>query len=1076
MSDREREKNIYRYILKLLPLKKPNNLSEISEKLYSQKKSDPAKKIFNLIKEKENQPLPAKLTTEQLVELIKNVKISLQEEYQDKEKTYCATPKLLRKEDIITLLTYLIKLSSEERKYLNLSKSEVDIILGQNILNLYRYHTEIDKAKILDFYKSTISLSNINSREKSTVSNNETDIRKIRILVKQYLEHLGLEKWIIKDSKVEDLCGVIQRHIKRLKAQAGINEISSISDQYISDKYIKDFEQNCITDSFLERLVYSTIENYLIREQLPIYIQYFELTQLKPLPLYYPNDDYPEGLLNPQIIEPEKNHDNTSLASQHAYKATISFNLKIKNSLLEKIKQKLPEKVKATLVKDDGDGLVFTASSTGVGGHIAQLIKTINRVLFWDIECVREKYFPIAHDLVIHQEVIANNIASPVWSHNLVKLCSSKSLKEALTKGKYDSKQDHEYSTFDEIGTGDYCGFNFIESAIKSALQARLSAFLKSDINVEDYIENLSQVVANREILRVAESYLNYYPFSLAAMESYLTHHLLNQERQNDNQYLPYLYYDAYILIITAYLREGLYRKAFKKLKKIQELKNFDSDISKNIQDNFRIFSGSILAKYELCKAYYFYMCDDQDSDPNYRWSDLPNFNKAQFIISSWDSLKKAEDHLKIRLKKYAVINEISQGLFHPHFITLARINFLRAKIFFYFPSYVNGLKEIELNRSINQNNCCYYTIYYLELARIYAAKNGNTLDYACYTAYQSYAYIKNGYLINKKISFKNMNDVNFTRKECLKYSKNLLNEAVINYADFGRKCYSEIKDNSGINIEEDKNYGNLFIKSLPLIQEEFTSVNEVFKDKILHLDMSLLGMQKLGDSPEKLREYIYLFGAKAAIIFFARAMYQLCGSDHKDTDSLEKWRARLQKAYSLFNYAWAVAEDGCRVEVEDNGENSSSETNAKRTITRPLFEGNPPKYKDLEPEAKSILDMYPHRQSEIADLGKVFAAGCLIIMLYIVNSEEKEKVRDKITSFKGKIQYKERNPDRDELILNQPELNGHLREYLNNAKEKIDRFTDEAFNHDDSIEAFGVTRVRDKIVKSLLDSNINNE
>ena len=1087
MSDREREKNIYQYILNLLPLDKPGNLSEISDKLYLQKKSDPAKKIQNLINGKTNQ-LPAKLTTEQLVELIKNLKIALEQGYQYSNKKDSLTPKLLRKEDIITLLTYLVNLSFDERQSLGLSKSEVNIILLQSIFNIYRYHTDIDKAKVLDLYKSSISVIDKNSNKKILNKNKDQDKEadKIKRLIKQYLDHLGLQTWTQKDEKVKKLYLAITRHIKRLKSQAGINELSGID-----DRYLENFDKSYLTDSFLERLIYSTIENYIIREQLPIYIQYFEITQLKPLPLYYPTDEYKNGLLNPEIIEPEKNPDNTGLASQHAYKATISFNLKIKNKdLLEEIESKLPDKklpdeIRTAIVKDDKGGLVFTVSSTGVGGQIAQLIKVINRVLFWDIKCVRDKYFPVAHDLVIYQEVVANNIASPVWSHNLVKLCSSKSLEEALARVEYEDNQDNEYSLFDEIGTGDYCGFNFTESVIKSALQARLSAFLKADIDVKEYTKNLCNTVIKREFLRKAESYLYDYPFSLSAMESYLDKYILFQEKKDKHGYLPYLHYDAHLLIIIAYLREGLYRKACTKLKKIKELENFNPDAATTIQDDFRIFSGTILAKYELCKAYYLYICDHTNDICTFRWSSSLKYEKCEkgeIIFKSWQSSNKAEQHLNIRLKKYAAINEISQGLFNPHFIILANINFLRAKIFLYFSHYANVIREIPSNIDgyTKRKICCYKTIYYLELARIYAAKNGNTLDYACYTAYQSYAYIKNGYLIDKTISVEKRN-INFSRKKCLKLCKELLDDALINYADFGRKCYLGIKENSGVNI--DRYFGDYCIESLPLIQEDFADVNnKAFKDGILHLDMNLLCMKELDDSSEKLKKYIYLFGAKAAIILFARAMYQLCGSDYKQVKYIKKWQERLDKAYRLFNYAWAVAEDGCKVVAEssNNCQNSSSQSSNEYTIKRPLFQSETDnkeqdEYKESELEVRSVLDLYPHRQSEIADLGKVFAAACQIILLYIENSDkQKEDRKENIESLLNLLENNE--PSRANLKLNagQPNLNGHLGEYFDNAKRNIDHFQKEAWEHDNDVDHVGISRIRDRIVKALFESSHN--
>ena len=1109
MSDQERSKHIYKSIFNLAVVHKSQskkdsegkniNFSQTSRRLGFAKTSgsDPARKIYNLITNKESTySKPENLTTEKIVKFISSIRKSLFEEYSDtkeqEKNTSVKIPKLIRKEDIVKVISSLVALSSEERQSLDLSESETNIILQQILLNIIRYHSPNQQARILQLYKTSIGVSQLSESYSELITDDsvikshylEKRNKYIKNITKEYLNFLGLENWLKQDEKVEYLSEFIQRHISRLESQAGIGEVTCIN-----NKSNQELQKNYLSKDFITKIVHFSIENTIIRESIPIYIQYFQINQLKPLPLYYPYPDNTdsEGLLNPQIKQLNKATDNTGLASQYAYEVIVSFNLKINDKkLLKKIEERLTPEIKPRLIKKGKGGLVFTVRSSGVGGQMSQLIKVINRALLWDVKCIKEKYFPVAHDLVINQELINNNVASPVWSHSLVQLCSLEYLKQALQTESQEESSD-KYSFIDEVGIGDYCGFNFMETVIKSALQARLSALLKNNIDSAQYINDLSQTVEQREILRKAKSYLDFYPFSLSAMESYLLSHLLNKEKTDDD--LSYLEYDAYLSIITGYLREGLYRKAGKYLNKIKDLNAFESNNSLNIKDDKNLVrSGTILAKYELCKAKYFYFYDweqepfdwkkwdkNPEQKPEYILENLHNNDKSSLIHKAWGSLQKAENHLERRLQKYAVINETSQSIFHPHFIILARINFLRAKIFLFFPSFtINLPPDTNLSRKYN---VYYAPIYYLELARIYAAKNGNTLDYACYTAYQAFAYIKAGYLVDEKDELINnenkFNQVDLTKNNCFDWAKKLRNESIVHYADFGRKCYYTIKEKSGIDTNQER-YGDQCIESLPLIREEKGKEKQGYnpEEKILYIDMSLLSMKKLDDSSEDLEEHIYLFGAKAAIILFARAMCEL-GSDD-NTKSLQEWEKKLKKASRLFTYAWAVAEDGCKTSDDKNNDcdnTCSGETiqKIKNTIIRSHFQDdiNNEEYPELE--ARSIRDIYPHRQSEIADFGKVFAIAAKLVLCFITEEEDiQKKLISEINNLKDNFQDMDRMSN--ELIENQPGINGHLRKYLENIKQQIEPQIIEISEHKkDYSKIKNIKEKRDEIVTNFL-------
>ncbi len=1092
MSNSPREKEIYKYLFYLATIlkkenkksnkekdkksnkekdKKPNrgkdekyneekniNFRQTSIRLGLGEKSDFAIAIYDFINDQESKyTKPKDLTTEELIERIKNIKSNSEDSYKkDKSNKF---PKILRKEDILTLLGYLVNLSPKEREDLGLTKSEADTILQQALLNISRYeNTEERQEKFLKIYKESIAIT----KEEIITSEFLPKDRENFIIeaTKKYLDFLGLQTWKNKLKKQEELFKAINRHLLRLESQAGIR-------QFPDKKASQKFRKNYLTKEFLQKLIHSTIDNYIIRESIPIYIQYFNIEQLPPLPLYFPDEQYFNGLLNPDFNHSHDSPDNTGLASHSAYKVSISFNLKIYDKkLLEKITNRLTPEVKVRLIKEGKEGLVFTVSSFGVGGQLSQLIKIINRALFWDVECLRNKYFPIAHDLVINQDIIKNNIVSPLWCHNLVRLCRQDYLKQALMEG----KSYEECAHIDEIATGDYCGFNLIESSIKSALQARLAAIIKTHIDTKQYIEDLAKTIERREILRVAEDYLNYYPFSLSAIKSYLETHLLNKEEKKS-----YFYYDAYLTIIEAFLREGLYRKSYEYLSKIQELENISlCNLEKDFEEEESSpYSSTTLVKYEICKANYFYLCHSEDPYSEYKREkietpcfDIHPYNRAMLINKAWECLEKAEKHLEIRIEKYSAINEISQSIFTSHFILSAKINFLRAKLFLFFPSYATT----HLNSNDDRRNYHYARICYLENSKIYAAKNADTVAYACYTACQVFAYIMTGYLENKKVKlnsqFNDSKTIDLTRENCLKWAKRLRDNSLISYAEFGRKCYYQIKEKSGVDISQI--YGNISIDPVPLIQEVCDRNLQGYdkERQILGIDMSLLFMKKLDNSSEELEEYIYIFGAKAAIILFARAIYELCGDENTQTQ--KQWQKKLDKAYRLFSYAWGTAENGC--EIKENQDNNP----ANPTLVRPDFtkENDEDDEKarlnrELFPEATSIRDLYPHRQSEIADIGKVYAIACNLLLLYLISdTEEQTRKRDQIEELKNQFCKISRSNDG---YFGQSNFNYHLKPYFDRIKnivqDELKRIEEKTHTPDPKT---GMPKIRDRIMKNF--------
>ncbi|MGK7930583.1 MAG: hypothetical protein AB4041_03995 [Microcystaceae cyanobacterium] len=1056
-NDRQRDQEIYKVLFSLAVVYTNDgrtvNFRQTSSRLGYGERSTYSQRIYNFINDIPQKTDPEPLTIDILITRLTAILKSLKEDLRNSKLSADEKQKIiqkltkLQKKDIICLFGQLTTLSPAERDALNLTIGEANVILQQSLVNLEQYQTPEQRDAILKLYQASISLQQDSSTPDRILIDDTSRRNYINETVMQYFNRLGLENWNgrEKTEKIQALCQKIERHIYRVESQIGLREIQRRNLQNIPN--LQSFSQ-----AFIKRLINSTIENSFIRESIPLFLEYVTINQLNPLPLYYPTGNHPDdGLLNPELRPLGKDNDNIGLSSQYSYKVTISFNLRIEKYKLEKIAKKLPAEAKVRLVKKGKGGLVFTASSSGVGTPMSQIFEVINRALLWDVKCLRDDYAPIAHDLVMTQDIINNNVASPVWAHSLVRLCRTSYLEDALKQ----NKSYEECAYIDEVATGDYCGFNYLESVAKSAIQARLSAILQTQINPKQYIQDLSERIQGEEILRIAGSYLDFYPFSVQAMESYIQRHFLQSNYEGD-----YYYYNpnSYLAITNAYLAEGLYHQAYIYLHKMCHL-----EIN---PDDSQITSGTTLAKYELCKANYFYLFDINDIDPNYRWK-LPRYDRATFITKCWESLSKAEDHLTKRLKKYIAIKEISQGIFDPYFILLARINFVKAKVFLFFPSYAETLENSETDYDLKNYN--YARLCYLERSRIYAAKNGNTVDYACYTAYQVFAYVMIGYYVDREKTLPSGHKIDLTQDNCLKWAKDLLENALINYSEFGLKCYNQIKQQSGTTHND--TYGDYLIENLPLIREEnlLRNPNRKFTEgynsdeKVLHIDMSLLHMRTLDNSEEQLEESIYLFGAKAAIILFARAMVTLC--DNFNIEDAKQWSEKILKAYRLFTYAWGVAEDGCITELTQD-ENSDY----SYKITRPHFKDNHENAADYYPnEAKAVRDLYPHRQTEIADLGKVFAIACHLLQLYLTDDFQiQETIIRKINFLRNRFQDMSRT--KPEYIEHQPTFNGHLRLYLDKIKRVIDEELELAEQNEFIPNQTGMIKIRQRIMKRFFD------
>jgi hypothetical protein len=527
--------------------------------------------------------------------------------------------------------------------------------------------------------------------------------------------------------------------------------------------------------------------------------------------------------------------------------------------------------------------------------------------------------------------------------------------------------------------------------------------------------------------------------------------------------------YKAHLLIVEKYLDEGLYRNAYSYLKALNYLEifqrdadliNFNSPPSLQDKDNLqgmKIFSGSLLAYYQFCWAYYFYSLDLEGEREQLYFDDLGTKLKTESIKRSLQHLEKAEHHLHIRLAKYFIIDEISQGILHPYFSLLAKIYFLKAKIFLFFPrEAVQALKNDE--DPLNDIN--YARISLLEKARIYAARDGDVELYSIYTAYQSWAYIIAGYLIpyhldkidkefkdkNEKMKaeaqanfhwslelMNNKNESKDTYKDkSFNWSQKLIKAALVAYESVGKKAYDIIKQKSGLQRQSSdhaldfENYtNNLEIQAIPV----FNEVLELKKkqsdhESILNIDMSLLCYEhEKNDKKYK----TFLFGTNACHLLFVQGVDALVSDYGNDQ---VKFLDGILKAYRYFLSSLAIADDSCTSEKTEEG---------KTRIRRNFKDGT------ILPEVITIRDLYPHRVSEVVAITKIYAILCNIIL-------EKFKLKFK---FELKFKFPRNNlkEERDylleaihsdpqktihdpDIVKKQSRFNGYLATYLERVQE----------------------------------------
>jgi hypothetical protein len=970
--------------------------------------------------------LPKRITTGELVKILTRLRKQPSSASNDDQ-----TPlRVLTPEDVITTLYKLVELTREERDALGLPAGDGVTLLQRSLLVLqttgwldnYEMPLKIYKAAIgLDFSQTEVPLDNLKDVDSL-----------IAEVVRDTLPTLDTSNPRSKlgrynqtqSTRTQELTRKAQREIRRLLARSGNQQLAGSGDGLaMVNAYIRRYLQ----PTFIRKLTQTLVTNEQLTDQFPIYLKRITLLPAGPLPFadkQFPDqpldrDRQDEGpyppLLNlalhrlppraasqkPSGLQEEPGPMDYELASQEATRVILEFYVKV------------PEGYKPTidvyyLTSEDRRRIDFTVSSTGIGGALSHVIKVINRALLHDIPCLAD-YFPIAHDLTSTQVIVRDNVASPVWAHSLVKLCRRDTLGEALKAFQREGfKEYEEFSFADPLGQGDYCGFDFLLSQAQAALQSRLDAIRKAGVRPEHYITQVCQQQERALAMEKARNCLLGYPFSSLAMIGLVHSRLLPPDHPTELATAdPDIYFEAYLTIIEALLDEGAYRRALDYLRCLTTL---DPLVEQGLEEvpsqhePLAVFSGTLVIRYLICLAHYYYLCDPEDKD--YLHGCPQDANRQTLVQEAWQILEKAQRHIDLRLRKYVALNEVSQGTFHPHYLLLSRVLFLRTQLLLFFPYQVpydeaGSYLPTDESRSKSaqqrtEESIHWGRLYLAEKARLYAAASGDSQTYASYAAIQAWIYLIAGFTVNHEgPSGGGRNSTHFRRispDSYLQWARRLRDHALITYAEAGRSAYYQIKEKSGLPDDTVDTFGFYEISKIPAIFEKprgSESPPPGGEETFLVLDMALLSVDpadlpKL--SPHHPTRKIYLFGTQACYLFFIRGLWMLCSNvnqefdlDNSSPETID-WCAKFSHASRLLHVAWTMAEEGGMVHSSRDSEDRSRHFH----ISRPFSHSSdfPVGFSNRETDA--IRDLYPQRIGEIADLAKVFAVAGMVLQLFL--------------------------------------------------------------------------------------------
>ncbi|MBF2047153.1 MAG: hypothetical protein IGS54_07290 [Elainella sp. C42_A2020_010] len=1021
---------------------------------------------------REKEPVPG-LTLGKLIKIL----ASLQTYREQLSVTDRKVPRILTRAEKLRALQKFFQLSTTERETLNLPVHPAEVLLQRLFEDATDPIKGIQFESAVQLYTSFLQQSSLlPTLETETLFPHDGDRKSIaKDLIRETVIHLinpyfnesGDKR---KQEKTDDLVEKVEREISRIEFQAGIKQ----AEFFLGNKLKKEIQQKYaeyLTPQFVKRLARSVVENEILTDEFPIYLKYFEVEKVRPLPLYVKAAEREIGLLNPALLEHGEDEDRINgLERQVAYKVKVHFYIK----LPDEYEVAFPH---IMIIRQESGyrRLDFSEEITGIGSPLSHIIAVINRILFWDIPAIKD-YLPIPDEVLNHDESVGGSNHSPVWSYSLVRLYKFDDIDRAILQ----EKKCEQVAESPVAAYGEFCGFDLVEVAANAALHARLRVIQQLGVDPKQYLKELCYRVEEREALMRAKSRLSVYPFSLRAMEGELEQTIFKSRyrrkdkdfafvKQEESATWSFTAYDAHLEIAEANLKEGLYRVAKKYLEAVQDYFN---------QNSIAFLGNAIYAKYHFCLFRYAYLSDLDDPE-------CPYPDRYQAVRAAESQLEEAQKCLDRRLEKYCKLNELPQSNFHPHFHLLSRLYAHQAKLYIFFPAYT---------REVSRWNSLLKALQLLEKARICAARDGDPTLYAQWSAYQSWCYLMLAYR-SEQSQFR---DPEFSQDKCIDWAKRLISHALLCYSSTGKTCYQQIKDNGGKVTEDEydprhsqsqgpetlatgepktrpivgkkyyESYGKTKVQIVPLIQElsgESGRDAQIYdvQNNMLSLDMSLLKEIRPNDW-----DSVYLFGSISSIILFAMGMLELCEELQNRQQLLQSIE---QKALRMFTYCWAIASDG----TERNPDSSFPEDAI--VLDRVFEDATFNQSGDL-----LLRGLYPHRLTQFADLGKIFVAVCKLLLVisdpsverfYTGEIQQWDEVNESVKTHLAKIvqlmaELRSNNNFPTPETLGQQRYNGHLAEHFKNIEQYFSQLLAQLKSK--QLKSLDIIDNRNKIVANIFE------
>jgi hypothetical protein len=938
------------------------------------------------------------------------------------------------------------ELSLGERKILNLATPSGEgliVNLYTDVLNpSYKFGYE-ELTDIYQQYLTGKTISKYRNYATENIGNNNVTITDI--INSHICDLTGVELSRVNEEPQKGLRERILREINRLEFQSGVEQLRSISHLYDDDRQKKALSKKM----FIQHLTKCILENGKITDELPISIKFFTLEKVRPLPLFiYHKQNNPKGLINAALLS-NKEIEITGLERQYTYKLGIHLSVRDVRS-------------KEVLVE-------FNEHVIGIGSPMSHAVAAIDRVLMWDIPCLKD-YFPVSGQQFSNDELIGGNQNSSIWSHCVVQLYKKKDVERAIReKLKIEEVTENSTSYY-----GEYCGFDVLETFIKSALYARLRAIKfvlqKNNISSDEYINQLCCRVNEYDSLSLAKNQLKYYPFSLSIMEATINakifssrangilkekyrkkdecqdfHDLKTREENGEVKFEPWslVAYNSHLAILEALLVEGRTVAAKKYL-----------DILGNHTESL---SDLMLAQYYVCFSQYHFLSDLENNN------DHPD--RLTAISAVKECLSKAEYFLNSRLQKCKVLGELSRSNIHPFFKIYSQIAIARARLHLYFPVYMMSATDNSWDRAKAP-------LVEAEKARIYSARDGNASLYFSQSCFEIWAYLILAFTWDFEKYPKEAEEGGFSKESCIDWSIRLLRHAIICYEESGLKCYADIKRNAGFSVDFTSLCGDeVFIEKIPFIREKTENDQEIEAQeinlKVLPLNLDIFKTReansKASDPPRPI-----FFGTDSSSIMFAYGMIDLCKTPDQPEDSTTLFE-NIFCAIRKFIIAWSISRDGAYLKQTLNGCHITG-----------IFDSLPDGYKeddfDLlkkidEEHDRYVRGFYPHRISKTAIFSKLFIGVCLLI----INCKKEES---KLSGFKTDLKWDEirklicedglhekKIPEEVEHTK-QVRFNGHLAEHITRISEYFENFEDWTLTP--QCKSLNSIQVRDKVLKDI--------